>query len=69
MFFQKQTILSRDCGVHALNNLIGSQVFTNQHLNNICKSLSSNLINPYKSIIGGNFDVTALIIALQSIGL
>lgn len=51
--------------MHAINNLIGKNKYKTDDLNNICLSLSSDFINPYKSVFGGDFDVTALICALE----
>jgi len=65
IYFEKQTKFNSDCGVYALNNLLGRNAFTNLDLNQISKQLSTDLINPYKHFLGGDFDVSVLIIALQ----
>ena len=48
-----------------LNNLLGSPEYNKNLLNNICFDLSSEFINPYKSVLGGDFDVTVLMDALR----
>lgn len=65
LYFQKQSYLSAQCGVCALNNLLGAACFNANDLNKICYSLSDNMINPYKSVLGGDYDVTVLINALK----
>ena len=58
-------MFSSKCGVCALNNLLGSKTFCTESLNGICKQLSDSMINPYKSVFGGDFDVSVLIYALN----
>lgn len=65
VYFQKQSTFDNSCGVCALNNLMGEKMFTKQFLNEVCSNFSDSFINPYKSIFGGDFDVTALISALE----
>lgn len=48
--------------------MLGSKIYENNHLVKICQNLSEDFINPYKSIFGGDFDVTAIIIAFEQIG-
>lgn len=67
IYFQKQTFLDNSCGLCALNNLMGKKAFTYQDLTQICRNISpDSIINPYKSLFGGDFDVSALILALQT---
>lgn len=49
-----------------MNNLIGDKVFDSIEFTKICNNLSDNLINPYKSVFGGDYDVTVLINALKN---
>ncbi len=37
-------------------------------MNKICNQLSSEFINPHRSIFGGNYDVNVLIYAFQQEG-
>lgn len=67
IYFQKQSALSAQCGLCALNNLIGAEMFNHQNLDKICKQLSTDMINPYKSIFGGDYDVSVIIKALQTL--
>lgn len=69
MYFETQSTFSNDCGVCALNNLLGWQQFDNKYIASLCIPLSDKFINPYKSMFGGDFDVTPLILALKNIGL
>lgn len=44
---------------------MGEKIFSTTDLNNICEELSNQLINPHKSIFGGDYDINVLIRALQ----
>lgn len=65
LYFQKQNNFSAQCGACALNNLLGANCFNANDLNKICYSLSDSVINPYKSVFGGDYDVTVLINAIK----
>lgn len=54
--------------MHAVNNVLGSSAYQPQHFDDICRSISSDLINPHRHIFGGDYDVNVMIIALQSKG-
>lgn len=47
---------------------MGDKIFQKEDLTKICSQLSQDIINPYKSVFGGDYDVTVLIVALQEIG-
>jgi hypothetical protein len=65
IYREKQGIFDNNCGLHALNNLVGARVFEKKRLDDICKMLSPKFINPHKHIFGGDYDVNILMIALQ----
>jgi hypothetical protein len=56
--------MSLQCGMHALNNLLGKHFYSKEDMENICYSLSDDFINPHKYIFGGDYDVNVLMIAL-----
>jgi hypothetical protein len=49
-----------------LNNLLGEEKFTKDSISKLCKKLPETKNNSYTSIFGGDFDVSLLILALQS---
>lgn len=68
-YFEAQGSLSRNCALHAINNIIGEKRFSKDNLNEICKQLDSDsIINPHKHMLGGDYDANVLIIALQNTG-
>lgn len=67
-FFERQKSFSNLCGVHAINNLLGYQACTQNEMDTICKSLSTDFINPHKHVFGGDYDANVLIVSLQNIG-
>lgn len=72
IYHEKQS--SWKCGIHAVNNLLQSKCYTQRDFDDIAKRLydeenesknSSNIINPYKNILGlGNYDITVIESAL-----
>lgn len=68
LYFEQQGKFSSLCAVHAINNLLGQTVSSEQHLNQICKTLSKDLINPHKHLLGGDYDANVIMIALQELG-
>lgn len=56
------------CGVHTLNNLFQSKLFTSHQFDQIAYSLSPDaMINPHKSMFNvGNYDINVMISAIQS---
>lgn len=67
-YFQKQSNFSNLCGMHVINNFFGSEKYTEKQMNEACQDLSSDCINPHKSIFGGNYDVNVLISIFQAEG-
>ncbi|XP_070079287.1 josephin-2 isoform X6 [Equus caballus] len=59
------------CAVHALNNVLQQQLFTQEAADEICKRLSpDSRLNPHRSLLGtGNYDVNVIMAALQGLGL
>ncbi|MEE6516173.1 hypothetical protein FKM82_025424 [Ascaphus truei] len=57
------------CAVHALNNLLQSHVFSQQHAEEICRGLApDSRFNPHRSVLGtGNYDVNVIMAALQTL--
>lgn len=68
IYFERQSAFNNNCGVYALNNLVGSSRFSTANLDTICKTFSSDFINPHKHFFGGDYDVNILIYALTSEG-
>jgi hypothetical protein len=54
--------------MHAINNLLGYPVATEKDLNQLCKQLSDDFINPHKHFLGGDYDANVLMLALQNLG-
>lgn len=67
-FFSTQTNFSNLCGMHVVNNFLGCQKYSEEQMNEVCWSLSSDCINPHKSIFGGNYDVNVLMTVFQAQG-
>jgi hypothetical protein len=38
-YFERQGTFSSNCGLHALNNLLGGDLFSKQNLDGICNSM------------------------------
>lgn len=68
IYFEEQGRFSLLCGKHALNNLMGKELYTQDRLNGICYQLSDAFINPHKHIFGGEYDVNVMMMALQQEG-
>ncbi|KAL7024121.1 hypothetical protein ACKWTF_012908 [Chironomus riparius] len=65
IYHERQSLMY--CAIHALNNLMQCKSFTKQQFDVICSELSSNYINPHKSVLGiGNYDINSIIKALES---
>lgn len=70
LYFERQGTFSSNCGLHALNNLLGGDLFSKQHLDAICAALKEEAEltgNSMKHFLGGDYDVSVLIRALQDI--
>jgi len=69
-YHEKQWLLR--CGLHAVNNLLQTRVYTPDSFNNIATTLtprSQSFINPHKSILGlGDYDVNVITTAITSQG-
>ncbi|XP_075849368.1 josephin-2 isoform X4 [Microcebus murinus] len=59
------------CAVHALNNVLQQQLFSQEAADEICKRLApDSRLNPHRSLLGtGNYDVNVIMAALQGLGL
>uniref|UniRef100_A0A8C9L437 ubiquitinyl hydrolase 1 n=1 Tax=Panthera tigris altaica TaxID=74533 RepID=A0A8C9L437_PANTA len=59
------------CAVHALNNVLQQQLFSQEAADEICKRLApDSRLNPHRSLRGtGNYDVNVIMAALQGLGL
>ncbi|EDM07491.1 rCG54248, isoform CRA_c [Rattus norvegicus] len=59
------------CAVHALNNVLQEQLFSQEAADEICKRLApDSRLNPHRSLLGtGNYDVNVIMAALQGLGL
>ncbi|XP_025125843.1 josephin-2 isoform X2 [Bubalus bubalis] len=59
------------CAVHALNNVLQQQLFSQEAADEICKRLApDSRLNPHRSLLGtGNYDVNVIMAALQGQGL
>ncbi|XP_060235975.1 josephin-2 isoform X2 [Meriones unguiculatus] len=59
------------CAVHALNNVLQKQHFSQEAADEICKRLApDSRLNPHRSLLGtGNYDVNVIMAALQGLGL
>lgn len=53
------------CGLHSVNNLLQKRAHSIDSMVGICYSLSDDLINPHKHIMGGDYDANVMMIALQ----
>nr|CAG4645922.1 EOG090X0HOM [Lynceus sp. MCZ IZ 141354] len=69
LYHEKQSL--QLCALHTLNNILQSNTFTKQTLDDICTSLSKNYwFNPHRSFMGlGNYDINVLISAFQQVNL
>lgn len=52
--------------MHSVNNLLGTAVYNQRQMNEICYQLSDDFINPHKHIFGGDYDANVVLIALQN---
>nr|KAF6406987.1 Josephin domain containing 2 [Molossus molossus] len=59
------------CAIHALNNVLQQQLFSQEAADEICKRLApDSRLNPHRSLLGtGNYDVNVIMAALQGLGL
>ncbi|KAF6288250.1 Josephin domain containing 2 [Rhinolophus ferrumequinum] len=59
------------CAIHALNNVLQQQLFSQEAADEICKRLAPDCrLNPHRSLLGtGNYDVNVIMAALQGLGL
>ncbi|XP_027370833.1 putative L-aspartate dehydrogenase [Bos indicus x Bos taurus] len=59
------------CAVHALNNVLQQQLFSQEAADEICKRVGpDSRLNPHRSLLGtGNYDVNVIMAALQGQGL
>lgn len=64
-YFERQGTLSMQCGMHCINNLMRRKVYKKKDMENICKELSGDVINPHKHILGGDYDANVIMCALQ----
>jgi hypothetical protein len=49
-----------------VNNILGNHEFNKKQMDDICYELSDAFINPHKHILGGDYDVNVLLVALHS---
>lgn len=58
------------CGLHAVNNLLQSSVYTKKDFDKICYELTpSSWFNPHRSLFGtGNYDVNVIMRSLYNLG-
>lgn len=54
--------------MHAVNNVLGHAAYDAGRFDDICRSISTDLINPHRNFFGGDYDVNVMIIALQGKG-
>lgn len=43
-YFEGQSVFSRNCGLHAVNNLLGIRYYTKDSLDGICEALDPKKI-------------------------
>ena len=67
LYFEPQSLLQ--CGVHAVNNLLGEAVFARGDFERFADELTPGWWNPHKALFGvGNYDVNVLEYALLQRG-
>lgn len=54
--------------MHSINNLLRGPIYDKTKMEDICYSLSNDIINPHKHPFGGDYDANVIMIALQRQG-